>query len=158
MTAYGDIIIYMAHFKRSKYLESEVNEYIKHVLKRENDIFVLNRLKVHPREFDVIVFDKKTKYLYNFEIKRSSWRNVLDQCIVNKSYFHYCYAVIPDVVKYRKELFISNGIGVIEYKENDSEITFQLIYEAPLSDSINRFFKQKIWKIFHQKYGDDLYV
>jgi hypothetical protein len=148
----------MEKYKYLKYLETEVNEYIKHNLKDENDILVLNRLKVHPREFDIIVFDKITKYLYNFEIKRDSWKELLDQCIINKSYFHFCYAIISNKLKYDKTAFIENGIGIIEYSEKDNELHFKAVNNAKYSESINIFFKKRVWQIFHNKFGDGVNV
>src|SRR6266481_7629111 len=98
----------------TKRLEREINDLIATEL-RETGLLVLQEVRLHPCEMDIVLLDPSTLRLATLEIKRGNWRAVLSQAARAQRYCHFAIAVLPISLRDRTpvEEFVSRGIGLI---------------------------------------------
>jgi hypothetical protein len=145
--------------KSNKKLEREINDLIARQL-RETGLLVLQQVRLHPREMDIVLMDPSTLRLATLEIKRGNWRRVLSQAAKAKLYCHFAIAVLPMSLRgtVPSEEFASRGIGLIFYEELDGSIGLTVASAPTVSDVINRPFKQLVYQQFHARYGEMVYA
>lgn len=144
---------------RHKLLEREVNILMANSF-REKGYFVLQELRLHPCEMDLVILDKNSLKISIFEIKRNNWNYLLKQAKRTRLYSHYSVAVMPSTMKKSVPLkaFGKQGIGVAFYNYLDSKFDFQFACKPKESDQINRGLKQLIYRSFYSQYGEALYA
>ncbi len=144
---------------RHKLLEKEVNSLMANSF-REKGYFVLQELRLHPCEMDLVILDRHSLKISSFEIKRNNWNYLLKQTKRTRLYSHYSVAVMPSTMKKTVPLkeFVKQGIGVAFYNYLDDKFNFQLVCKPTKSAEINRGLKQLVYRRFFNQYGEALYV
>lgn len=86
---------------------------------REAGLLVLQEVRLHPCEMDIVLFDPSSLRLATLEIKRANWRAVLSQASRAKLFCHFAVAVLPASLRATAPLdeFVSRGIGLVFYEE-----------------------------------------
>ena len=140
-------------------LESEVNSLISKKMKTLGMI-VMQELRLPPCELDVVLFDPQTLQLATLEIKRTNWRALLHQAIRAKLYSHFSIAVMPLSMSSSVpiEEFATRGIGVLFYEENNRSIDLTIAAKPKISNVINRFLKQQLYRQFYIEHGEMIYA
>jgi len=143
----------------TKLLEREVNTLIAGEM-RETGLLVLQELRLHPCEMDIVLFDPNTLRLATIEIKRSNWRAVLSQASRAKLFCHFSIAALPVSLRSSAPVleFATRGIGLIFYEELGKQVNLTVANIPQISDVINRPLKQLVYREFHAKYGDLVYA
>lgn len=136
-------------------LERELNECVATQL-RKLGLVVLQEVRLHPAEFDIVALDPETLRLANFEIKRRGWLSLLHQAIRGQLYCHFAIAVLPLRMKDRLPVgeFAARGIGLVYYRVSDGEVTMELELPAELSHSQNRGLKRQMYSAFAPTFGE----
>ncbi|MBA7690166.1 hypothetical protein ES703_98690 [subsurface metagenome] len=144
---------------RHNLLEKEVNSLMADSF-REKGYFVLQELRLHPCEMDLVILDRNSLKISIFEIKRNNWNYLLKQAKRTRLYSHYSVAVMPSTMKKTVPLkeFGKQGIGVAFYNYLDDKFDFQLVCKPEKSAEINRGLKQLIYRSFYNQYGEALYA
>lgn len=140
-------------------LEYEINNLLSQEI-RESGLFILQRLRLHPCEMDIVIFDPKTLLLTTLEIKRMNWKAVLQQSLRAKLYCHYSVAVLPLRMypNIDEDEFSNNGIGLFFYEECENSLSLTKHTFPQISDMINRQFKQQVYRQFYNYYGVEMYA
>jgi hypothetical protein len=140
---------------RAKLLEREINALIADEM-RETGLLVLQEVRLHPCEMDIVLFDPKSLRLAILEIKRTNWRAVLSQAIRAKLFCHFAVAVLPASLREIAPVdeFESRGIGLVFYEEVGDRLNLTVASTPLLSKVINRPFKQLVYRQFQVAYGD----
>jgi hypothetical protein len=144
---------------KTRLLEREVNRLLAGEM-RDAGFLVLQELRLHPCEMDVVLFDPRTLKLANFEIKRTNWRAVLSQAVRATLYCHFSIAVLPATLRNTAPVdeFHSRGIGLIFYEERDGKLDLSVANHPSVSTAINRPLKQLVYRQFHAEFGDLVYA
>jgi len=144
---------------RPKLLEKEVNILMADSF-REKGYLVLQELRLHPCEMDLVILDRNSLKISTFEIKRNNWNYLLKQAKRTRLYSHYSVAVMPSTMKKNVPLkeFRKQGIGVAFYNYLDNKFDFRLACKPKKSGEINRGLKQLIYRSFYNQYGEALYA
>ncbi len=144
---------------RPRLLEKEVNALIADSY-RKKGYFVLQELRLHPCEMDLVILDKNSLTISIFEIKRYNWNYLLKQTMRTRLYSHYSVAVMPSTMRKNVPLkeFEKRGIGVAFYDDSYSKFDFQLACKPMKSPKINRGLKQLIYRSFFNQFGEALYA
>jgi hypothetical protein len=145
--------------KFDKLLEIDINNLIAKKL-ANSDVLVLQEVRLHPCELDLVLLDKNTFCLATIEIKRNNWRYLLKQALRTRLYSHYSIAAMPNSMQSNVpiEIFAENGIGVIFYNFKNEVLDLEIINEPKFSTYINRGLKKQIYKRFIDKYGGGVYA
>jgi hypothetical protein len=144
---------------KTRLLEREINSLLAGEM-RDAGFLVLQELRLHPCEMDVVLFDRRTLQLANFEIKRTNWKAVLSQAIRATLYCHFSIAVLPASLRNTAPVdeFFSRGIGLVFYEERDGKLDLTLANKPSVSTVINRPLKQLVYREFHAQFGDLVYA
>jgi hypothetical protein len=145
--------------KSKKFSEHRVNSLLTNKLKK-NKCIVVNRVRLSPAEFDLIILDPHSLQLINIEIKRNNWPRLFQQAQRGKLYCHYSIAMVPISSKASIDIqsFSREGIGLIFYEEKRNDINLYFEVEPQRSTSINRYFKKMIYEEIESHYGDLIYA
>lgn len=143
----------------SALLESEVNLLLANEL-RSQRLLVLQNVRIHPCELDIVAMDPQTLRLVNIEIKRSGWRSLLNQAERGKLYCHYSVAALPASMKavVPIEEFHSRGIGLLFFEPAKRDISLTMQLQPSVSARINRSFKKILYSRFCAQYGENTYA
>lgn len=144
---------------KTKLLEREINALIAGEM-RETGVLVLQEVRLHPCEMDIVLFDPNTLRLATIEIKRANWRAVLSQASRAKLFCHFSIAALPASLRSSAPVheFAIRGIGLIFYEEVGKQVNLIVASTPLISDVINRPLKQLVYRQFHAKYGDLVYA
>ena len=117
---------------------------------------ILQQVRIHPREIDLLLFDPLTIRIISVEVKRVNWRKAFSQAILNKLYSHFSLIAIRSDAAARipSELLRENSIGLIEIGRNSGKYNFRLIEQAGISKETNRLFIRHLFNRFSDKYGE----
>jgi len=142
-----------------KRLEREINGLIAEKM-RGTGLLVLQEVRLHPCEMDIVLFDPKSLRLAILEIKRNNWRAVLTQAMRAKLFCHFAVAVLPASLRAVAPLdeFARRGIGLVFYEEVGDRLTLTVANAPSLSKVINRAFKQLVYREFQMEFGDLLHA
>ncbi len=140
-------------------LEAEVNRRLANQF-RAQQMFVLQNVRLHPCELDIVVLDPLTLALANIEIKRANWRAVLRQAIRGQLFCHYSVAVLP--VSMRSSVpvieFEQRGIGLAFYTEAKRSLKLAVACQPGRSHDVNRLFKRLLYRQFSSLYSESVYA
>lgn len=148
----------MAQSKR-QLLERQINALIAAEM-RTSGVLVLQEVRVHPCEMDIIMLDPVSLRLATIEIKRNNWRAALSQAMRAKLFCHFAIAALPMSLRNaaRRDEFLTRGVGLIFYEEINGDLRLSVDVAPVTSDVINRTFKQLVYRQFHATYGELLYA
>ena len=144
---------------RSTMLESEINGLLAHEL-RSQDLLVLQNVRIHPCELDIVALDTFTLRLVNVEIKRADWRALLNQAIRGTFYCHYSVAALPAPLRavVPEEEFRGRGIGLLYFEPGEHGVSWTLGVQPAMSTKLNRPLKRLLYSRFYARYGDGVYA
>lgn len=139
-------------------LESDINDKIAELFK--DDFWTIQKSRISPAEFDIVLLDSKSLTLINIEIKRNNWRNLIEQAVRGLVYCHYSIAALPVHIKNKIPLdeIEKLGVGVLFYEIENENLTFVLELKPKMSKMINRSCKKIMYNLFVNKYGSQLYA
>jgi hypothetical protein len=149
----------MVKSKKLSLSEYTINNILTQKL-REKEFIVMNRVRLSPAEFDLIVLIPGTCQLINIEIKKNQWQKLFHQALRGKLYCHFSIIMVPSTAKSKIDTdYLSNeGIGLIYYEELEGDVN--LIFEIPpqQSDSINRNLKKLLYREIKDRFGELIYA
>jgi hypothetical protein len=140
-------------------LESEVNRLLAKRLRSER-LLVLQNVRIHPCELDIVAMDPRTLRLVNVEIKRTNWRSLLSQAERGALYCHYSVAALPVCMRATvpAEEFHRRGIGLVFFEARMRDILLTVGLEPSMSTRTNRSFKKLLYSRFCSQYGEEAYA
>lgn len=117
---------------------------------------ILQEVRIHPREIDLILFDPWAIRIISVEVKLANWRKAFSQAILNKLYSHFSLIAIKSEAAARipSELLKENNIGLIGISRNGGIYNFRLIEQAGISKNTNRLFIRHLFSRFADKLGE----
>jgi hypothetical protein len=135
--------------------ERDINEILANEL-RADGFLVLQGLRLPPREIDIVALDPLSLCLTCLEIKRSDWKETVNQAIRSSLYGHYSIAVLPkSLSKYLKlHEFTRRGIGLLYFDYSKEKLDFKLELKPTLSRNTNRHLKRRVYKKFNIFFED----
>jgi hypothetical protein len=140
-------------------LESEINKRLADKLRSQN-LLVLQNVRIHPCELDIVALDTATLRLVNIEIKRANWRKLLSQALRGTLYCHYSVAALPESMRAAvpEEEFTSRGIGLLYFEPNEHELSWTVCVQPSISTKVNRSLKKLLYSRFYARYGGSAYA
>jgi len=144
---------------RGRLLEVDVNFLLAGKL-RSDRLLVLQHVRIHPCEMDIVALDRASLKLVNIEIKRRDWKALLRQSLRGKLYCHYSIAALPQSMKpsIPAAEFEARGVGLLFFEESISGLNVELTVPPMPSRDINRSLKRVLYCQFIQEYGDIAYA
>jgi hypothetical protein len=141
-----------------KLLESDINRLLANEL-RSQSLLVLQNVRIHPCELDIVALDPITLQLVNIEIKRADWRALLSQALRGTLYCHYSVAALPLSMKAAVPVdeFRSRGIGLLFFEPRKDDIALTLCVQPSISPQMNRSLKKHLYSRFCAQYGEGAY-
>lgn len=142
-----------------QFLERDINCLLANKLKGSG-LLILQEMRLHPCEMDIVLLDKATLQLAIIEIKRSNWRYLLRQALRTKLYSHYSIAAMPKSMQRSVPIdeFTRHGVGVAFFEVVEGQLEFDIANEPQISNNINRGLKQQIYRRFYDHYGEIVYA
>jgi len=139
--------------------ESEINGLLAKKL-RSHRLLVLQNVRIHPCEMDIVALDPITLRLINIEIKRTDWRALLNQAIRGTLYCHYSVAALPSSMRATVpvEEFRSRGVGLAFFEIENHDLELTVGVQPAMSEKINRSLKKLLYSRFYAQYGDGAYA
>jgi hypothetical protein len=121
---------------------------------------VMQSLRLHPCEFDVVIRAPQSARLHSVEIKRKNWTKLLSQCMRAQLYFYYTTAILPIRMLDSQflEEFVSRGIGITVYWERENRINYEEIIPSVTSGVINRALNDRVGHLFRLQCAGDGHV
>jgi hypothetical protein len=140
-------------------LESEINKFLADAL-RSQKMLVLQNVRIHPCELDIVALDTQTLRLVNIEIKRADWRTLLNQALRGTLYCHYSVAALPESMRavVPEEEFRGRGIGLLYFEPEKHGISWTVGVQPLMSTKVNRSLKKLLYSRFYARYGDGAYA
>lgn len=138
----------------SNLLERDINDAVASRFRRDGFV-VMQGVRIHPEEFDIVLFDPGTRRLANIEIKRRDWVNLFRQARRGQLYCHFSIAVLPSGLGGRIDLsvFRNSGVGLIFYVAANKRIELEYVVSPRMSARINRGFKVSMYRMLQQSQG-----
>lgn len=115
-------------------------------------------VRLKPAELDLVLIDRVTHELINYEFKRRDWKKTFFQALRNQLYCHYCYVVVPttELSHLNEEPFLKHGIGLIVYNLSGTRLKFDEVLKPSRSSKINRSLKKQIYRKFELQFSRSL--
>ena len=151
----------MEKYSRDKLLEKDVSRLLSKSL-MSFDYYILQNVKIHPQELDILALNKNTLKIVSIEIKRTNWKYLFIQCMKAKLYAHFSIAVMPRTANITRRvkdifnMFRSEGIGVAHYEVFHDHLALRFHVDPKYSDTLNRQNKKFIYETFFKKYKEIL--
>lgn len=138
--------------------EHDINNKITEVF--NGDYFTIQKSRISPAEFDIVLLDRDSLSLINIEIKKNKWKTLIDQALRGLFYCHFSVAALPITIKEKLPLeeIEKLGIGLLFYEIKEDGFSISLEIEPKKSKVLNQNCKRLMYDLFVTKYGNNLYA
>ena len=121
---------------------------------KKKGFLTLKHVRIPPREIDIIAFEPTTLVTISIEVKLRDWKKVVSQSIINEKYSHFNYIAVPSNIseKIPESLIKNAGLGMIIWNQIGNSTDLQVKHQPKKSRRINRVFKRRIYKLFHNEF------